>query len=160
MHLLICFDGLTEPNNPGGTGCYGFSIRGLGGPLDVIPGCGVIGDMGTPMTNNIAEYIALGKALAYLTANAKERITPETELHIVGDSKLVIEQVNGSWKCEAPHLQRLRDLVRERLKQLGCKYKLEWIPREQNVEVDQLSRAAYIGRTGLAIPERAKEAKT
>lgn len=155
-HVTVFFDGLCEPLNPGGTGCYGYTIRGLGGPLDVVPGSGVLAD-DKEMTNNVAEYVALGKALSYLVANAKDRIGPETVLVICGDSKLVVEQVKGAWRCEAPKLVVLRERVAEHLARLGCKVRLEWIPREQNVEADFLSRAAFVGRTGKPVPERTKE---
>ena len=158
QHVLVLFDGLCEPLNPGGTGCFGYTIRGLTGPVDAIAGSGALPPLTDgQMTNNYAEYAALGRAVALIVANYRDRITPQTQLVICGDSKLVIEQLAGRWKCEAPHLVKLRDAVKEKLAYLGCQWRAEWIPREQNVEADFLSRAAYTGRTGQLVPECPKK---
>lgn len=50
-------------------------------------------------TNNEAEWI--GMIMAVLTAVKQDR--PVT---ILGDSKLVISQADGVWKCKQPHLQK------------------------------------------------------
>jgi ribonuclease HI len=157
-HVMVMFDGLCEPVNPGGIGCFGYSIHGLDGPLDVVRGSGALADLRDgPMTNNYAEYAALGKALAYLVTNAKNRFTPETVLTIVGDSQLVVNQLNGTWACNAENLKPLLSACAEKLAILKCKHTAQWVPREQNVEADALSVAAYVGRTGKPVPVRAKQ---
>ena len=101
--VTIFFDGLCEPN-PSGVATFGFVIVGLPGATEPATGCGVVG-AGDGMTNNVAEYVALGKALAYLVATK----AAVDELSILGDSKLVIEQLKGNWQCNSPRLAELRD---------------------------------------------------
>lgn len=145
--VTIFFDGLCEPN-PGGTATYAFVIRRDTDPANPICGCGV---MKSPYpTNNEAEYVALGKALRFLS----ESQLPIDGLQILGDSRLVIEQLKGVWKCEAKNLQPLLKGCRDILRMLGVpsdKVRAQWIPREQNVEADTLSRAAFVGYEGKGI---------
>ena len=106
--LTIFFDGLCEPQNPGGVACCGWVIKGAAGVI--AEGADFI-CQGPGATNNVAEYSGLGKALAFLVDNGWHGET----LAIFGDSKLVIEQVSGNWKINKPHLQKLVDRVRQLL---------------------------------------------
>ncbi|AMV30151.1 hypothetical protein VT84_37510 [Gemmata sp. SH-PL17] len=151
MDLGIFFDGLCEPINPGGTACYGYAIYGIGPVGKAVPGCGVF-KAGAGMTNNVAEWIALGKALALVRA---EKLRPDT-VTIYGDSQLVINQLIGDFECNNERLREYRDRCLEHLTELACVWKAHWIPREQNVEADHLARAAYVGRIGRLLPERVK----
>ena len=150
--VTIFFDGLCEPINPGGTACFGYAIHGLGKVTEPVEGNGKY-KSGAGVTNNVAEWVALGKALAYLVA---EKVRPDT-LTILGDSQLVINQLTGDSECHNDTLRMFRDRCIEHLTWLGCTWKAMWIPREQNVEADRLSRAAYVGITGRAVPERANK---
>jgi ribonuclease HI len=140
---MIHFDGLCEPN-PGGVSCYGWIIQH--GPLDFMPrtetGHGFV-RQGPGSTNNVAEYFALGHALKHLLdAGYRGR------LEIRGDSKLVIEQLSGRWKCQAPLLVPLRQRCLALIELLGNDFSAIWIPRAQNAEADELSRKAYRQHTG------------
>lgn len=154
--IAIYFDGLCEPN-PDGVATYAFVIDGItADPLDPITGCGVL-DGAKGNTNNLAEWVALGKALAFLRATK----APVDELKIFGDSQLVINQLKGKWQCKNERLATLRDRCYEHLKALAIpreKVSAEWIPREQNIQADALSRAAYVGRVGKPVPIREKAA--
>lgn len=150
MEVTLNFDGACEPVNPGGTGTYGFVIRGLPG-LGAIPGGGVAGS-GQGMTNNVAEYTALLRGLKALDAVAT--LGPDDVLVLRGDSKLVVNQLTGSWRCNHAHLAGLRDECRELLKGLGCQWRAEWVPREENAEADALSVEAYVQATGKPFPVR------
>ena len=87
-------------------------------------------------TNNVAEYNGLILGLE----QAKEMKL--TELIIKGDSKLVIEQMKGNYKVNAPHLIPLYKRAKE-LEPAIVTY--EYIPRKQNAEADQLANdAIYI----------------
>lgn len=119
------FDGACEPN-PGmmGTGAVltedGVTVQRLSK---------LLADIGT---NNEAEYTALIHGLDAATDRGWKDITIE------GDSQLVINQVLGTWKCKAPELKRLLDIVRYQLERFGS-YRMKWIPREENTVADELS---------------------
>lgn len=150
--ITIFFDGLCEPN-PGGIAAFGFVIHGIPDATIPVCGCAVLDGDPKAHTNNYAEYVALGKALAYLVL-AKVKVD---ELNILGDSQVVVNQLVGYWACASPNLIPLRDRCREHLKSLGIpddKVKSQWIPRDQNVQSDALARAAYVGRVGKLPPER------
>ncbi|MDZ7962968.1 MAG: ribonuclease HI family protein [Aulosira sp. DedQUE10] len=80
-------------------------------------------------TSNVAEYtgliLGLETALELGIQQAK----------IYGDSQLVVNQVNGTWKIKKPHLRPLCTQARSLLDQF-TKYELLWIPREQNTLAD------------------------
>lgn len=80
-------------------------------------------------TNNEAEYIGL-------IVGVKHAIElGATELVIRGDSKLVVEQVNGRWRCNHEHLMKLRDEAIDLLKTVNS-WQLEWVKRDQNKAAD------------------------
>tara|TARA_B100000678_G_C17864068_1_gene364435 strand:- start:47 stop:487 length:441 start_codon:yes stop_codon:yes gene_type:complete len=102
------------------------------------------GDNGI-LSNNVAEYQALFRGLDVLSLKRSDGIS---ELKIYGDSKLVIEQVQGNWKVKAVHLKKYRDSCVAQIKlyeKEGCKVSLEWIPREQNKLADRLAQNAADG---------------
>ena len=97
------------------------------------------------LSNNVAEYQALFRGLDVLSVKRPDGIS---ELRIYGDSKLVIEQVQGNWKVKAAHLKKYRDSCVAQIKlyeKEGCKVSLEWIPREQNKLADRLAQNAADG---------------
>lgn len=148
--FTIWFDGACEPRNPGGVATCGWIIKDSKGD-QVAFGKREIA-RGPAATNNVAEYSALGLALRYILDN-HERFMP-CALRIQGDSKLVVEQLNGTWQCKAAHLQRLRDRCLAILNELGAAWSANWIPREQNHDADALSQQAYEDATGMAFPKR------
>lgn len=151
MEVLIEFDGACEPVNPGGVGTFGYILRGVPGyPVPFRMG-GVAG-RGEGMTNNVAEYTGLKFALDALEALAT--LPPDAELVIRGDSQLVVKQLSGEWRCNHAHLAAFRDACREQLARLGCKWRAEWVPREQNTEADALTAEAYEKETGKKMPVR------
>jgi ribonuclease HI len=65
---------------------------------------------------------------------------------IYSDSKLVIEQVKGSWQCNTLPLQRLLGEIGSMMHffaDAGVPLQFQWIPREENQAADELSRQAY-----------------
>jgi ribonuclease HI len=150
--VLVYFDGAVEPVNPGGTATWGFVIRDL--PMsDPVYAAGVLAS-DPKVTNNVAEYAALGKALRWLIDNARVVLGSGDEFIVSGDSKLVVEQVKGAWRCNADNLKPLLARCKELIAALPCKSSIVWIPREQNQLADMLSRAAYVGHTGAPFPVR------
>lgn len=96
------------------------------------------------MTSNIAEYIALLKAI-----KATKKMIPDVGyLEIFGDSKLVVMHVSKKWgyaknKTWQPHSKYpyLETMLMKVLSELeGMNYSINWIPREQNEKADELSR--------------------
>ena len=133
------FDGLCEPKNPGGVATYGVVIRGERGEKIFEEGGLAFADpYSDQASNNVAEYSALIRGLRWMLENRmnKSRIT------IRGDSKLVVNQLNGTFKVKAP---RLLELYKEAKELLSCfsDSRIEWIDRSFNTEADLLSRIAY-----------------
>lgn len=137
--ITIYFDGLCQPVNPGGVATYGFSIYRDGKLIK--EGKGVIGE-GRGMTNNVAEYTALKKALEWLGKYFNSKGIEDTIL-IRGDSQLVINQLKGAWKIKSETSRRFAPQILDFLKEREWEYRLEWVPREKNEEADMLSRMAY-----------------
>jgi len=131
--ITIFFDGLCEPRNPGGIATYGYVIYKDGKPIK--RGCNAIGE-GHGMTNNVAEYSALKRAVEWIN---EQKIVDD--ILIKGDSQLVINQMQGSWQIKSETSQRFVPQIRKLLK--GKKVRFMWIPREQNAEADMLSNVAY-----------------
>ena len=61
-------------------------------------------------TNNEAEYRALISGLEdLLTELERNGVDPNrVDLRVAGDSRLVLSQIEGSWKTKSAHLRELR----------------------------------------------------
>jgi ribonuclease HI len=136
--LVVYFDGLCEPVNPGGVAAYGFVVYRDGERLHAGRGIAGAGYLGDDVTNNVAEYTALIKALEWLV----EKGFSKEELLVRGDSQLVIRQLKGEYAVRSPRITPLYARVRGLLQSFRS-VKLEWVPRELNAEADTLSRVAY-----------------
>ena len=88
------------------------------------------------MTNNVAEYSALKRALEWVS-----RHFVDDEIVIKGDSQLVVHQMNGTWQIKSETSKKFVPEIRRLLE--GRKTRFIWIPREQNTEADLLSNIAY-----------------
>lgn len=130
--IELWFDGAVEPVNPGGWGGYGAVILKDGEKLHELSG---VIQKAPETSNNVAEYRALIEALSWLAVHgyAGERVLAR------GDSRLVIEQMFGTWKIKkglyAP-LARQCQAVVKRFPRLSGR----WIPREENGLADELSK--------------------
>ena len=91
---------------------------------------------GDLVTSNQAEYQALIAALEDLigTILKASRSPKDFSVEIRGDSRLVLRQLEGSWKTKSLNLMPLRDRAEELLAELGS-YELTWQPREESVKV-------------------------
>ena len=91
---------------------------------------------GDQVTSNQAEYQALIAALEDLIGTIKKaRRSPEGfSVYIRGDSRLVMRQLDGSWKTKSLKLMPLRDRAEELLAQMGS-VELTWQPREESVRI-------------------------
>jgi ribonuclease HI len=149
--LVLQFDGLTEPVNPGGYGAWGFVL--YVGSKTKFNGFGCLGKH-TWMTNNYSEYCALGFGLKKIIDLQLEGIK---SLTILGDSQLVINQLNEDWKMKSESLQPLRDKCLQYLEQIGVDWVARWIPRDINKDADEMSRQGYKSETGKEPVDRHKE---
>ena len=131
----LYFDGACLPRNPGGVVTWGWLLQSAEGKT-FDSDCGVDGRTGAEATCNVAEYLGL---LAGLEAASEGQVK---ELHVLGDSKLVIKQMQGEWGCKSERLRPLYDRGWE-LQSEFDRIGFEWIPRERNTEADALTELAY-----------------
>ncbi len=85
-------------------------------------------------TNNVAEYRGLIAGLELYLEH-----TPDAELEVRMDSKLVIEQMAGRWKVKHPDMRPLA-IQAQQLAPFGTQW--TWVPRERNKAADRLANQA------------------
>ena len=134
--IVVYFDGLCQPVNPGGIACYAFLIRRDGKIVHSEYGLAAK-PYSNDSTNNVAEYTALIKALEWLSRNQ-----PRESIRIRSDSKLVVSQINGEYKVKS---KRIIPLYRQAmsLKNSFPSIEIAWVPRQENREPDVLTNRAY-----------------
>jgi ribonuclease HI len=128
----------TSNNNPGPSGAGAVLLDEGGGlvfRLSLFLGSG---------TNNFAEY----QALIIGASEALERGVRNIEIRM--DSMLVVQQVNGSWRVNKPHLKKLQEMARGVLSRF-LNWRLTYIPREENTLADEAAKdASAQGLSGRA----------
>jgi ribonuclease H / adenosylcobalamin/alpha-ribazole phosphatase len=136
--VLIEADGGSR-GNPGPAG-YGALLR------DLDTGA-VIAEAAEPIgiaSNNVAEYRGLIAGLELAAAHA-----PGAEIEVRMDSRLVVEQMNGTWKVKHPSMVQLAAQARE-LTPEGTRF--VWVPRAENGYADRLANEAMDGlRDGVTV---------
>lgn len=130
----VHFDGACQPPRGGGVATYGFTVEGPGlyreeRGLAVPP-------WSPRATNNVAEYTAAIRALEWLLEQGYSG-----PVRVMGDSQLVIRQIQGLYRVRAEHLREYHAHL------MGLAHRFEhvdfaWIPREANARADQLSKLA------------------
>lgn len=90
------------------------------------------------LTNNQAEYQALLLALEELQKQGK---TQEISTALHSDSELMVRQLKGEYKVKNEGLKPLFQKAVLTLSKFGS-YRVQYIPREQNAEADQLANEA------------------
>ncbi|AGB38558.1 ribonuclease HI [Natronococcus occultus] len=116
--------------------------RGNPGPAAIgwviVTGDGIVAEgndrIGTA-TNNQAEYAAL------ITALEAAAEYDYDELHVRGDSELIVKQVRGEYDTNNPELRERRVTARELLSRFD-EWSLEYVPREVNDRADGLANEA------------------
>ena len=91
-------------------------------------------------TNNVAEYNGLIAGLELYLEH-----TPDADLEVRMDSKLVVEQMSGRWKIKHPDMKPLA-MRANRLAPPGTIY--TWIPREQYKHADRILNEALDAQAG------------
>ncbi|MGA9375289.1 MAG: bifunctional RNase H/acid phosphatase [Mycobacterium sp.] len=94
-------------------------------------------------TNNVAEYRGL---IAGLTAAVE---LDATEVVVLMDSKLVVEQMSGRWRVKHPDLLELNREAAQLARQFG-QIEFGWIPRARNLYADRLANEAMDAVAGTA----------
>jgi len=121
--IRIFTDGACSPN-PGNMG-IGVVVEWQGKTPPTI-----ISEYAGKGTNNIAEYTALNEALLYIYQQTIKNCV------IHSDSKLMVNQVNGNWKCKDSTLLPLCIKAQERIKWLRknlFNVELVYIKRDLNL---------------------------
>lgn len=136
--IILYFDGLCEPKNPGGVATYGIIISRDGEKILAEGGLAEATPYTDEASNNVAEYSALIRGLSWLL----ERGLNNEKVVIRGDSRLVLNQLNGKFKVKALRLVELYHKSNELLSKFD-NIELQWIDRSKNAEADLFSRIAY-----------------
>jgi ribonuclease HI len=121
------FDGSAHPN-PGRCGIGALLLGPGGARIEISQGAGY-------GNSSEAEYQALIAVLDAAVHSGAHGLT------VYGDSRVVIDDMNGPQGAAAPSLATYRDLASALLAQLDD-VTLRWIPRHKNPEADALSQRA------------------
>jgi len=128
----VHFDGACEKVRGRRVAAYGFTIEGGGLRHDDF---GLAVPPGHPRaTNNVAEYVGAICGLEWLV-----RAGYTGPVVVVGDSQLVVRQMQGEYRVRAEHLVPYH----ARLGQLVAVFphvEFRWVPREENTRADELSK--------------------
>ena len=93
-------------------------------------------------TNNVAEYYALIAALDYAAASGIRR------LRVYSDSQLIVNQIKGLYKVKHPDLRPLHERAKKQAASLEA-FTIQYVPREQNRDADDLANAALDSTSGV-----------
>jgi ribonuclease HI len=89
-------------------------------------------------TNNVAEYRALLLGIELAAALGA------SELELVGDSELIVRQVEGRYKVKDATMRELHAEVKQALEPFE-RWSIRHVRREQNADADRLVNAALDG---------------
>lgn len=148
-HAIIHFDGGARPTNPGPAGfatVVEFPRRSSGQKANEIRVARYIGRH----SNNYAEYAGLIVGIKTAIENGASSV------EIYGDSKLVVMQVLGDWRCKNDTLKILCREARDLLeKSFPGKWTITHVKREHNSVTDALCTEAILsGRSQNPILKR------
>ncbi|MGC8636614.1 MAG: ribonuclease HI family protein [Athalassotoga sp.] len=87
------------------------------------------------ITNNEAEYLALLKALQFVSKNF-----PDSEVLVLSDSQLIVRQMKGEYKVRSKNLLKIKYDIDELIGRMN--FKIEWNGRQENKLADHLVRLA------------------
>jgi ribonuclease HI len=82
-------------------------------------------------TNNVAEYRALLRGIELAAARGA------SELELIGDSELVVRQVEGRYKVKNAGMKELHEEVKRALREFDS-WKIRHVRRAQNADADRL----------------------
>lgn len=100
-------------------------------------------------SNNEAEYASL-----YLSLQELELLNVHhLPVRFIGDSQVVIKQMDGEWPALEKDLSNWADRIDEKLKNLSIQAKYELVARKSNAEADRLATQALNGVDIIATSE-------
>jgi probable phosphoglycerate mutase len=149
-HITFYFDGGARGNpGPGGSGVVLYSSPSapdIKSGSDALTNTEVLAQtsyLGI-CTNNEAEYTGCLTGLQ-IVIDLLDAGSVVNSVTVRGDSKLIVEQLNGRWKCKAvnllPYMNKCKALVK-RLKSRGVGVIVEHVRREFNSRADELGNVA------------------
>ncbi|WP_280535413.1 ribonuclease HI family protein [Halopenitus sp. POP-27] len=125
---VVMFDGETRPDDPGPS-----AIGDIVETDDwTEEGSKHIGES----TNNRTEYRALIQGLELASRQGC------TKVEARGDPEVIVKQVRGVYGVNQPELRPLRNRVQELADEFE-KFEIQYIPREENWEADELVDQAF-----------------
>jgi ribonuclease HI len=89
-------------------------------------------------TNNVAEYKALLKGIELAVAHGA------SELELIGDSELVVRQVEGRYKVKNAGMKELHEEVKRALREFDS-WSIRHVRRAENADADRLVNEALDG---------------
>ena len=95
-------------------------------------------------TNNVAEYSGLIAGL-----ELANEFSPDAEIEVRMDSKLVVEQMAGRWKIKHADMKPLALTAQRTLS--GRSVTWTWVPREENKAADALVNEALDGEASRSV---------
>lgn len=101
----------------------------------------VLGEVGETIgeaTNNVAEYRALLRGIELAAEHGAD------ELELVGDSELVVRQVEGRYKVKNAGMKELHEEVKRALREFDS-WSIRHVRREHNADADRLVNQALDG---------------
>lgn len=124
LPVQIVFDGGSRGNPGQGYGSYQLTVRNKAEAPQRLT-------FASDYTNNEAEYDTLIEALEAVVRRAKD--PSRVQLEIRGDSQLVINQINGTWRAKDARMQERKEHVLALLKRMGS-WCASWHPRGRSVK--------------------------
>jgi ribonuclease HI len=118
--------------NPGPAG-IGVVVRDDGGEV-----LEEVGEKIGEATNNVAEYKALLRGIELAAVHGA------TDLELIGDSQLVVRQVEGRYKVKNAGMKQLHAEVRQALREFDS-WSIRHVRRESNADADRLVNEALDG---------------
>ena len=132
--VTVHFDGACQPPGESGVAGWGFVVDGPGIHHEDF---GLATQPYSPhSTNNVAEYVGAIRALEYLRSQEYSG-----DVVVEGDSQLVVRQMNGEYEVRAEHLKAYHEWL-AKLAGFFSKVEFRWVPREENLLADALSKRA------------------
>ena len=138
MIILAYTDGASR-GNPGESG-IGILLKDEFGNV-ITSQYGYIGKA----TNNIAEYTALAACLKLVQA------TKCSQLIVHSDSELMVRQLSGQYKVKNAKLKKHFQQIQNILVTSPFKFMIKHVPREKNLEADELANRGIDTKKSLII---------
>jgi len=147
---ILYFDGGARGNGKANPVCgAGFVIQEPSGrPL--VSGQRYLPDL---RTNNEAEYAALQEGLREAARRGFKRV------RVRGDSLLVISQMAGKWKVNAPNIAKHHAAAKALAARIGAGVVYEHVRRELNTDADRCANRAMDTRESKTEEHAQKEEK-